>query len=70
MFHSFNSYMHWFITKVINNLKNDFNKQIVPPTPYIETTDSENNNITKPVMILPIILLFAMKLLARLSIFK
>ena len=43
MFHNFN----------INDVKNDFNKQIVPPTPHIETTESENNNIRKPMMILP-----------------
>ena len=53
VFHNFNSYPHWFITKVINDVKNDFNKQIVPPTPHIETTDGENNNIRKPLMILP-----------------
>ena len=53
VFHNFNSYPHWFITKVINDVKNDFNKQIVPLTPHIETTDSENNNIRKPMMILP-----------------
>ena len=53
LFHNFNSYPHWFITKVINDVKNDFNKQIVPLTPHIETTDSENNNIRKPMMILP-----------------
>ena len=53
VFHNFNSYPHWFTTKVINEVKNDFNKQIVTPTPHIETTDSENNNIRKPMMILP-----------------
>ena len=53
VFRNFNSYPHWFITKVINQVKNDFNKQIVPPTPHIETTDGENNNIKKPMMILP-----------------
>ena len=53
MFHNFNSYPHLFITKVINDVKNDFNKQIVPPTPHIETTDSENSNIRKPMIILP-----------------
>ena len=26
VFYNFNSYMHWFITKVINEVKNDFNK--------------------------------------------
>ena len=30
----------------------DFNKQIVPPKPHIETTGGENNNTTKPMMIL------------------
>ena len=50
MFHNFNSYPHWFITKVTNEVTNDFNKQIVPPTPHIETTDGENNNIRKPMM--------------------
>ena len=50
VFHNFNSYPHWFI---INEVKNDFNKQIVPPTPHIETTDGEKNNIRKPMMILP-----------------
>ena len=40
-FHNFNSYPHLFITKVINHVKNDFNKQIVPPTLHIETTDSK-----------------------------
>ena len=53
VFHNFNSYSHWFITKVINDVKNDFNKQVVPPTPLIERTDSENNSIRKPMMILP-----------------
>ena len=47
MFHSFNSYPQWFITKVVNEV------EIVPPTPQIETTDGENNNIKKPMMILP-----------------
>ena len=50
MLHNFNSYPHWFI---INEVKNDFNKQIVLPTPHIETTDGEKNNIRKPMMILP-----------------
>ena len=53
MFHNFNSYPHWFITKVISEVQNDFNKQIVPSTLHIEPTDSENNNISKPMMILP-----------------
>ena len=53
VFHNFNSYPHWFITKVVNEVNNDFNKQIVPPTPHIETTEGENNNIKKPMMILP-----------------
>ena len=53
VFHNFNSYPHWFITKVVNEDNNDFNKQIVPPSPHIETTDSENNNIKKPMVILP-----------------
>ena len=35
MFRNFNSYPHWFITKVINDVKNDLNKQIVRPTPHI-----------------------------------
>ena len=52
VFHNFNSYTHWFITKVMNDVKNDLNKQIVPPTPHIETTDSENNNTRKPMIIL------------------
>ena len=52
VFHNFNSYPHWFITRVINEVKNDFNKQIVPPTPHIETSDGEKNNIRKPMMIL------------------
>ena len=34
-------------------LKNDFNKEIIPPTPHKETTDAENINIRKPMMILP-----------------
>ena len=29
------------------------NEQTVPPTPHIEKTDGENNNIRKPMMILP-----------------
>ena len=53
MFHNFYSYLHWFITKVEKEMNNDFNKQIVPPTPCIETTDNENKNIRKPMMILP-----------------
>ena len=44
---------HWFITKVVNEVNNDFNKQIVPPISQIETTDGENNNIKTPMMILP-----------------
>ena len=43
---------HWFITNVVNEVNNDFNKQNVPPTPHIETTDGEDNNIRKPIMIL------------------
>ena len=34
-------------------VKKDFKKQIVPPTSVTETTDGENNNIRKPMMILP-----------------
>ena len=30
---------------IVNEVNNDFNKQIVPPTPDIETNDGENNNI-------------------------
>ena len=52
VFHDFNSYPHWFITKVVNEVNNEFNKQTVPPTPHIETTDGENDNIKKPMMIL------------------
>ena len=52
MFHNFNLYPDWFITKVVNEVKNDFNKQIVPPMPHIETTDGENNNIRKRMMTL------------------
>ena len=50
MFHNFNLYPHWFITKVVNEVKNDFNKQIILPTPHIETTDGGNNNIKKPMV--------------------
>ena len=53
VFLNFNSYPHWFITKVVNEVNNDFNKQIVPPTLHIETTDGKNNKIRKPLMILP-----------------
>ena len=53
VFHNFNSYRHWFITKVVPEVKKNFKKQIVPPTPHIETTDGENDNIRKPMMILP-----------------
>ena len=52
-YHNFNSYPHWFITKVSNEVNNDFNKHIVPLPCGVETTNSENNNIKKPVMILP-----------------
>ena len=52
MFHKSKSYPHWFITKVVNEVKNDFNKEIIPLIPHIETTDGENNNIRKPLMIL------------------
>ena len=41
------------VYKVINEVKNDFNKQIEPGASHIETTDSEDNNIREPVMILP-----------------
>ena len=40
------------LTKVVNEVKNEFNKQIIPPTPHIETTNGENNNIRKPMLIL------------------
>ena len=53
MFHNFNSFLYCFITKVINEVKIDFNKEILPPTPHIETTDGETNNIRKPMIILP-----------------
>ena len=53
VFHNFNSYPYRFITKIVNKVNNDFNKQIVPHTPHIETTDGENNNFRKPMMILP-----------------
>ena len=36
----------------MNDVKNDLNKQIVPPAPHIETTDSENNNTRKLMIIL------------------
>ena len=51
MFHNFDSYPYWFITKAVNEVNNDFNKQTVLPTPHMETTDGENSNIKKPVMI-------------------
>ena len=53
MFQNLSSYPHWFLTKAINEVENDFNKQIVPPTPHKETDISENNKIGKPMMILP-----------------
>ena len=53
VFHNLNSYLHWLITKVINEVKNDFNNQIVLLAPHIETTDHEKNSIRKPMMILP-----------------
>ena len=53
MFPKFNSYPRWFITQIVNEVNNDFNMQIVPPTPHIETTDDENSNIKKPMIILP-----------------
>ena len=40
-------------TDNFNIFIDNFNKQIIPPTPHIETTDGENNNIRKPIMILP-----------------
>ena len=40
-----NPYLHWFITKAINEVKNDFNKQIIQPPPHTEPTGKENNNI-------------------------
>ena len=52
VFHNINLYPHSFITKVVNEVNNDFSKQTVPPTPYMETTDGGNNNIKKPMMIL------------------
>ena len=51
--HIFNSYPHWFLTRVINEVKNNFIKQFIPPITYQETIDGENNKIRKPVMILP-----------------
>ena len=53
VFHNFNSYPHWFISKVVNEVNNDFNKQIVPLTPHIERTDGENNNMRKSMIVLP-----------------
>ena len=54
MFHNINSYRHWFITtKVVNEVTNDFNKEIITPTQNLETNEGENNNIRKPRMILP-----------------
>ena len=54
MFHNINSYRHWFITtKVVNEVKNDCNKEIITPTQNLETNEGENNNIRKPRMILP-----------------
>ena len=35
VFHNFHLYPHWFITKVANEINNDFNKQIVPATTHI-----------------------------------
>lgn len=37
MFHKFNLYLNWFTTKLVHEVKNDFNNQIIPPTPHIET---------------------------------
>ena len=51
--HNFILYPHWFITKVVNEVNNDFNKQIIPSSAQMETTDGENHNIRKPMMILP-----------------
>ena len=34
-------------------VNNYFNKQIVPPAPHTESTDCVNNNIKKPMLILP-----------------
>ena len=55
MLHNFNSYLHWFVTKVKNEVNNDCNKQVVPPLkqPHIETTDDESNNMRMPMMVLP-----------------
>ena len=53
VFHNFNSFLYCIITKVINEVKIDFNKEVLPPTPHIETTDGETNNIRKPMTILP-----------------
>ena len=53
VFHIFNSYPHWFLTRVINEVKNNFIKQFIPPTTHQETIDGENNKIRKPIMILP-----------------
>ena len=54
MFHNINSYRHCLITtKVVNEVKNDFNKEIITPTQNLETTECENNNIRKPRKILP-----------------
>ena len=49
VFHNFNSYQNWFVIEV----KNDFDNQIISPTPHTETTDGESNNIRKAIMILP-----------------
>ena len=53
VFHNFNSYPHLFLIKVVNEVKDDFNKQIIPPTPHIEATDGENTNIREPMKTLP-----------------
>ena len=52
VFHNFNSYSEWFITEVVNEVETDFDKQTISPAPHKKTTDGENNNIRKPMMIL------------------
>ena len=52
VFRNFYSYPHWFIAKVVNEVNNDFNKQIVPSTPHIKQltvkiiTSEANNDPT------------------------
>ena len=53
VFHTFNSYPHCFITKVVNEVNNDFNLTNYTTCTTHRITNNKNNNIRKLMMLLP-----------------